>query len=147
MVLVVPFPPITTVMPTVKSAFVLSPVTIGEVVRVVPVRDGTSVPTTELMVNESLALSVRTTNSLVVAEALLVTLILPPLMVPADPPPDFSNPLLVSVRAPLCGNPTPLPARFSVLSEIAACAAGVVVSFTWVSAVMVSAVVNPLSVP
>ena len=92
MVRVVPFPAITTVMPTVKSAVVLSPVTTAEVVRVVPVRAGAAVPTTELMVNESLALSVRTTSSLVVALVLLVTLMLPPLMVPVPVSPMVVSP-------------------------------------------------------
>ena len=145
---VVALPAMTTVMPGVKSAVLLSPVTMADVVKVVPVREGASVPTTELMVSESLALSVRTTNSFVAAVVLLfVTLMVPPLMVPTDPPPDFSKPKLVRVRVPLCGKPTPLPSSFSVLSVIAACAAGVLVSLTCVLAVMVSAVVNPLSEP
>ena len=101
MVLRVVLPAVITVMPGDKSAVALRPVTTAEVVSVVPVRAGALVPTTELMVNASLAPSVRTTNS--------------PLLPGWMQPP----PLMVAPPAALPDLRMPLTARICELSAIA----------------------------
>ena len=103
-------------------------------------------PMTELTVNESLEVSVRTTKS----RRLSVVWMKPSLMEPSLPPPVLRMPPLasVSVCPEFMVSPTPLPDNFRVLIVVSFRAApGVAVSKVCVLAVMVSAASKPVSVP